>query len=103
MNKPELLIVISVKFDRGKVEVYPEGTQKPQEGSGLNKECEVTLCYVYLHDLADNIPDLLDNIPNACLYQTQLVSALSRKVRSSDKRKSCRKCKRVFVMSLRLL
>ncbi len=57
-----------MKFDYGTVEVYPEGTEKPQRGSGLNKVCEVSLW-------------LGDKIPNAALLEkVKLPSARACKV-----------------------
>ncbi len=42
-NLPYLKLAFAVKFKGGWVEVYPEGTTKPLPGTGLNKECDITL------------------------------------------------------------
>ena len=33
----------AVKFGDGWVEIYPDATAKPPQGTGLNKECDITL------------------------------------------------------------
>ena len=44
---PAIIIIVSVFFNTGSIEIYPDGAAKPEVGGGLNKMGWVTLDNLY--------------------------------------------------------